>query len=363
MIFSETDFRLFRYTAVLASAITLTGLMVLVIWTLGQIISTLANLILPLAVAAVMALVLYPIMELLEQHLRLPRVLAVSLIFLVLLLGLATLVIVVVPAALTQGRAFIEDIPDMLRDWQARLEMAPPWLQDALEDATGYIDMAAMAPDLEEVTERVATYVGLVVGLAFVPLYLFFALLSGQHLKGYARELLSILSTDAQVDALYLGSVFVGYVTAFFRGQLLIALIMGSMLAIGFTLIGLQAAIIFGIVLGALNLVPFLGTIIGIATVLPVAYLQPDGGIELVLMALLVFTTVQFIESWLLTPKIMADRSGLHPAVVVISIFFWGTVLGGIIGMILAVPLSAFVIAFWRHLRYRLTSRHIIYDK
>lgn len=56
---------------------------------------------------------------------------------------------------------------------------------------------------------------------------------------------------------------------------------------------------------------------------------------------------MQLVESWLLTPKIMANRSGLHPALVVISVFFWGTALNGIIGMILAVPLTAFLVAVW----------------
>ena len=63
------------------------------------------------------------------------------------------------------------------------------------------------------------------------------------------------------------------------------------------------------------------------------------------------FAAVQLIESWLLTPKIMANRSGLHPALVVISLFFWGTVLGGIIGMVLAVPLTAFFVAIWREIK------------
>lgn len=68
------------------------------------------------------------------------------------------------------------------------------------------------------------------------------------------------------------------------------------------------------------------------------------------------------IESWLLTPKIMANRSGLHPALVVISLFFWGTALGGIIGMVLAVPLTAFFVAIWGEikasLKHTLSSRN-----
>lgn len=106
-----------------------------------------------------------------------------------------------------------------------------------------------------------------------------------------------------------------------------------------------------GFVLGLLNIVPFLGTLVGLLVVLPMAYFQPDGGVELLVFAGVIFAAVQVIESWLLTPKIMANRSGLRPALVVISLFFWGTALGGVIGMILAVPLTAFFVAIWREIK------------
>ena len=64
-----------------------------------------------------------------------------------------------------------------------------------------------------------------------------------------------------------------------------------------------------------------------------------------------VFTPVQAIESYVLTPRIMGNRTGLHPIAVIIAIFFWGTAFGGIWGMILAIPLTAFGVVFWRLLR------------
>jgi predicted PurR-regulated permease PerM len=147
----------------------------------------------------------------------------------------------------------------------------------------------------------------------------------------------------------------VAYVTTFFRGQLIIAVIMGAMYAVGFSLVGLKAGILIGIFLGLLNVVPFLGTLVGLLVVLPIAYFQGDGGLQLLALALLVFAVVQLVESWFLTPKIMADRSGLHPGLVVISIFFWGIALGGISGMILAVPLTAFIVAIWKQMKAGLT--------
>mgnify|MGYP000735959282 CR=1 FL=1 len=66
------------------------------------------------------------------------------------------------------------------------------------------------------------------------------------------------------------------------------------------------------------------------------------------LMVLAVVVAVQMIEGYLLTPKIMGDRTGLHPVVIIVAIFFWGSALNGIMGMILAIPLTAFLVVFWR---------------
>lgn len=195
------------------------------------------------------------------------------------------------------------------------------------------------------------SYLGLLAGIGFVPLFLFFTLLSGDSLRGQATELLSVFRKPTQQKILYFMDVFLEYVTTFFQGQLIIAGAMGAMYAMGFALIGLKLGVLLGLVLGLLNIVPFLGTTIGLMAVLPMAYLQEDGGVQLLVLAGLVFTAVQLTESWLLTPHIMANRSGLHPALVIISLFFWGTALSGIIGMVLAVPLTAFFVAIWSEIK------------
>ncbi len=206
-------------------------------------------------------------------------------------------------------------------------------------------------PVIADPGTTILSYLGVLAGISFVPLFLFFMLLSGNLLRGQASELLSVFSSHTQQKVLYFMDVFVGYVTAFFRGQLIIAVCMGVLYAFSFTVIGLDFGLLAGLVLGLLNIVPFLGTLIGLLVILPIAYFQQDGGVNLLLLALTAFAFVQLIESWLLTPRIMANRSGLHPAVVVISLFFWGTALGGIIGMVLAVPLTAFFVAIWSEIK------------
>ena len=97
----------------------------------------------------------------------------------------------------------------------------------------------------------------------------------------------------------------------------------------------------------------YLGSIIGLAIAIPLALFQPDGGVTTLVLTLVVFVVVQQIEGWFLTPKIMGDRTGLHFMAIIVAIFFWGTALGGILGMILAIPLTAFLASLWRLARQK----------
>ena len=170
-------------------------------------------------------------------------------------------------------------------------------------------------------------------------------------LQGMAPRLgahLPFLGPDLREDVLFLLHEFVAIVESFFRGQLIIGLIMGVLLAIGFSVIGLNFGLFIGLALGVLNIVPYLGTILGLAGALPLAFLHDGGGWTLVGLVLLVKVIVQAIEGWFLTPKIMGERTGLHPVAIMVAIFFWGTAFGGVLGMLLAIPLTAFFVTAWR---------------
>ncbi len=189
--------------------------------------------------------------------------------------------------------------------------------------------------------------------LAVIPIYLFYFLSSNRNLLDDLEGELGFLSTSVKEDVVFLIREFVGILVAFFRGQLLIGLLMGVGYAIGFTLGGLKFGIALGLLFGLLNIVPYLGSIVGIVTAFLVAYLQPGGIAEtgewtVLFWCGISFVVVQLIESYYLTPKIMGQQTGLHPVVVIVSIFFWGTALGGILGMIFGIPLTAFIIIAWR---------------
>lgn len=350
-LFSAVELRLFRYTAVLLSLVALTALIGIIVWSFAWILNAFYNLLLSLSLAGILALVLYPVVEFLESRLRLPRLLAIILLLVVFVVGIGGLIFLLVPVLVSQAVQLMTVLPDILASWQARFSSHFPELSSMISNSMESSGGEESKPVLEDPGRTIMSYLGLLAAISFVPLFLFFTLLSGDLLRGKASELLSVFREPTQQKVLYFMDVFVGYVTAFFQGQLIIAVCMGTLYALSFTLIGLEFGVLAGLVLGLLNIVPFLGTLIGLLVILPMAYLQPDGGVELLVLAGLAFAVVQLIESWLLTPKIMANRTGLHPALVVISLFFWGTALSGIIGMVLAVPLTAFFVAIWSEIK------------
>ena len=131
---------------------------------------------------------------------------------------------------------------------------------------------------------------------------------------------------------------------------------MGVGYAIGFSIAGLKFGIALGLFFGVLNIIPYLGTILGVVSVFTVSYLQTGGVLDsgqwnVVLGCGLTFLVVQLLESYWLSPRVMGDRTGLHPVVIIASVFFWGTAFQGVLGMILGIPLTAFLIVFWRLLR------------
>ena len=141
---------------------------------------------------------------------------------------------------------------------------------------------------------------------------------------------------------------FVTILVAFFRGQILIAFAQGVLFAIGFSLAGVRYGFALGLILGFLNIIPYFGSIVGLGVTLPIAFFQEGGGLQTVVFALVVFVVVHLIEGYVLTPRIMGDRTGLHPVVIIVAVFFWGSALGGIGGMIMAIPLTAFLVVLWR---------------
>ncbi len=330
---------------------------------LGRLLGHFSGVLWPLAAAGILALMLRPLVDGFQDRLNLGRLTAVFCLYGLFILVLAGLMLLITPPLVQQILDFIAFIPDFwiraldyfrnnFPEWlgMAERQLANPTVRRMVDgltaEAQGMIGQAL--PSLKAAGVGALGVFGFVAHLAIVPIYLFFFLLSRGEPTRHLGEHLPFLTEDVRKDVIFLVREFIAIVVSFFRGQLIIGLIMGALLALGFSLVGLRFGLFIGLFLGVLNIVPYLGTMIGLSIALPLAFLQPGGGWSLVGLVLTVFVAVQLLESWLLTPKIMGDRTGLHPVTIIVAIFFWGTALNGIFGMILAIPLTAFFVTAWR---------------
>jgi predicted PurR-regulated permease PerM len=366
-LLSPAQRRLVGFTLSFAALVAVVGLVGLVFVGLGRFIGAFSSVIWPIATAAILALILRPVVTVFQQRLKLPRLSAVILLYGLFVLAVTGIVLAFAPAVISQVIDFVAYLPVLWQntltwgeqhfpEWLAiaRRHLDNPAIKGALDTVAAQAQdfVAQLAPSLKQAGAGIFGFFGFVASLAIIPVYLFFFLLSGTDdpLKKLPEHL-TFLQPEHRDDVLFLLREFIGIVVAFFRGQILIGLIMGALLATGFSLGGLKFGLALGLLVGLLNIVPYLGSILGLAVVIPLALFQQGGGIGLVGICLAVFVAVQLIEGWLLTPRIMGRQTGLHPVAIIFAVFFWGQAFGGVLGMLLAVPLTAFFVTAWRLVR------------
>ncbi|HLP08217.1 MAG TPA: AI-2E family transporter [Opitutaceae bacterium] len=367
-LLSPAQRKVVAFAMAFAAATVIVLLLGLLVFGLGRALAFFSGVIWPLAAAGIVALILRPVVDLLERRLRIGRIAAVILLyglFVALVCGCA---LAIAPAVVSQAAEFAAAVPKL---WLQASEYAekhyPEWIaygRDHLQNPAvkQLVDgvaaqvqelFAGMMPGVKSAVSGLRGAVSFVLGLALVPVYLFFFLRSTGDMFVQVRGMLSFLREDLRDDLVFLAREFVAIVVAFFRGQLLIGLIMGALYALGFTIAGLRFGLVIGLAMGLLNIVPYLGTMLGLAIALPLAFLGDGGGMWLVGAVLAVFSAVQVIEGWVLTPRIMGHQTGLHPVAVIVAIVFWGTALNGVLGMVLAIPLTAFFVTAWRLAKFK----------
>ncbi|MBP5322084.1 MAG: AI-2E family transporter [Kiritimatiellae bacterium] len=188
-------------------------------------------------------------------------------------------------------------------------------------------------------------YVISLVGWFVVPIYLCYflamptpngaAVQGCQYLQFLGKEKLKLLGK--------LVDNFWSIIIVYFQGQVVVALIQGVLFGLGFWVVGLPYGFLIGFVLGLLNLIPYLGSMIGLTVALPIACFGEGGGMGRVALVMAVFVAVQCLEGYVITPRIQGKKMKLSDVEIIFSLLFWGVVFQGVLGVLLAIPLSAFV--------------------
>lgn len=357
-----------RQSRTIAAALTTLAALVLVVtvgllgWLAAIFVQTFSGVFLPLVVGAVAALVFRPFYEFLVERVQLARPLAVAGVFLSVLIPLGAFLAFFGNLLFNQAAELAERGPEMwleARDWIST--HWPPVAQILEDSGAAERIREAVTRQQETVVEglqvlgtrafaagrSVARVIGSMLGWAVLPVYFAF-FLSVRGINVDSAQFLPFLKEETRQDVVYMIREFVDIIVAFFRGQMIVAFLQGLLFAVGFSAVGLRYGFVIGVILGLLNIIPYLGSMLGLGVAIPLSLLQEGGGIVTCLLVLGVFALVQGIEGWYLTPKIMGDRTGLHFMVIIVAIFFWGVALDGILGMILAIPLTAFLASLWR---------------
>lgn len=187
---------------------------------------------------------------------------------------------------------------------------------------------------------RVASWFGILVGLALIPIYAFYFLLEKASIERSWAAYLPVADSRFKDELVWLVGNINDALIAFFRGQVLVALCDGVLYTVGFLAIGLPYAVLLGLMATVLTIVPFLGAIVTCGSALVIAFVQ-FGDWQHPMLVLLVFFVVQGLEGWVIQPKIIGDRVGLHPVTIIIALLVGTTLMGGILGGLLAIPATA----------------------
>ena len=183
---------------------------------------------------------------------------------------------------------------------------------------------------------------GFLLSLILVPIYLFFLLTEKPRIEERWKDYLPLRASPLKDEVAEVLSEINKYITAYFRGQLLVCLVDGLLIGAALTLFGLNFAPLIGALVVILTMVPYIGIIVcWVPAVLIAAFqwgdwLHPIG-------VTLIFIVIQNLEGIFYAPRIVGNYVGLHPMTVIVSIFVWGLIIGGVLGPLLAVPLTATV--------------------
>lgn len=368
------------------------------IWGFGWLLRLLSPVLWPLAIGGILAYLLDPVVDFFERK-KMKRGRAIILVFILCALAMAAFFASIIPQLVRESGRLISDVPEYSRQlkndlnrWMSRQPLLDTWRgrlfpsNTATNDASkstnannatnvtiavtpeGQTNIVAAPPKLtehawtEQVSQRilewagetlpkigrwlvaqlsrVASWAGMIIGLALVPVFTYYFLQEKKGIQEGWTHYLPVMESRFKDELVFCINAINNYLIVFFRGQVVVAGCIGVLLTIGFLTIGLNYAVILGVLAGILSIVPYLGAILTIIPALILAAVQFKDWLHPVLV-LVIFAIVQVLEGFVISPKIMGDRVGLHPLTIIIAVMVGTTLLGGILGGILAIPLTA----------------------
>ena len=373
--------------ALTALAVTaLVACLVTLVWALGKVLNLFAPVLWPLAVAAVLAYLLDPLVDLLERR-KMKRQRAIVFVFAVAVFFILGLGAAVLPRLIFETRELASKIPGYAQhlqqravDWMensgwewpllnqqkqpppavtnstvtnavtepviapapANTQPEVPWERKLAGAAVSWLPKALprIGEWLADQISRVAAWFGLIAGIALVPVYCFYFLLEKEGIQRRWTDYLPVHESRAKEEIVFALTAINDRLIVFFRGQVLVALCDGVLYGIGFFAIGLNYAMLLGLFAAIFSIIPYLGATITFVIACILALVQFHDWLH-PLLVLVIFGIVQALEGLVISPRIIGDRVGLHPLTIIIAVMVGTTLLGGVLGGMLAIPLTA----------------------
>ena len=333
---------------------------ILIIVGILYLVNYLSSVLLPFFIAWLIAYMIYPMVTFFQYKLRFKNRVVSILVSMIVLLALITLVsIVLIPPIIEEFAKlkgllttyFIEGskqaaIPGTLANFiKEHVDMLQ--VQSALNEENITQTLQKLLPRAWNIFTHSVNVIFSIFAAFIVLLYTFFILLDYEHIaNGWSglvpmkyRELTIRIVNDVK-DGM----------NRYFRGQALVAFLVGVLFSIGFLIIDFPLAIGFGLFIGLLNMVPYLQLIALVPTVLLALLKAADTGQNfwwILASAGLVFCIVQVIQDSIIVPKVMGKITGLNPAIILLSLSIWGALMG-IVGMIIALPCTTIILSYYK---------------
>lgn len=322
------------------------------------------SILMPLGLSVLVALVAKPVVDFLENHgwNRMVTTLAVCVL---LVVGFIVFWAFILPPIYNDMVGFVQNMPQKIDDATHQLlnetsDMGEVhgWLQSNLPAFQRAIPNYA-AKAFAHILAPVGSAFGFILGFGFVPIYVFYFIADQDHLARHWQEFVPFRPGRVRDEAIAVLAEFSQVLVSYLRGQIIVAAVNGLLTFIGLSAIGIGVpnSLVLGIVAGALSIVPFLGIIASIIPALILAFISANGALPWMwlspLLVVVVFALVQMIESMFVSPRVQSHSTGLHPLVIILGILIWSLLLPGLIGPIVAVPLTCAVVVLLRRYVWR----------
>ena len=332
---------------------------ILILVAAGLLMNRLSDVLLPFLIAWLLAYLMYPLVGFFQYKLhfrfRIPSIIAT----LITVFGvLSTAFYFLIPPIIEQSQRAGVLIGAFLKNPQQGWT-APPQVTATIQDFLKTIDIQShlnfdnfegfvksVLPRLWDVVSGASSIILNIFVVFVVLLYLIFIL---KDYEKITEGWIELIPKNYRPFVLKVGEDLKEGMNHYFRGQGLIALIVGIGYSIGFSIVGLPLGIVLGILVGVMHLVPYLQTLALVPAVMLAAIKSAEYHLPFfwVLMSVMaVFVVMQLIIELILNPKILGKAMGLHPAIILLSLSIWGS-LFGVVGMIIALPMTTLIISYY----------------